>query len=102
MLGYSNGPCGLSPCPLRSSVTMRRLWCTASASAAHQLRKLRFWPSRPWRTTTGRRSLPWLGARLTISADVRMCGVVIGVVVVVVGGSVEVMALAACSSAMTL
>ena len=31
-----------------------------------------------------------------------MCGVVVGVVVVVVGGSVEVMALAACSSAMTL
>ena len=49
---------------------------------------------------TGRRSWPFEGARLTISADVRMCGVVIGVVVV--GGSVEVMVLAACSSAMTL
>ena len=31
-----------------------------------------------------------------------MCGVVVGVTVVFVGGSVEVMALAACSSAMTL
>jgi len=31
-----------------------------------------------------------------------MCGVVVGVTVVVVGGSVDVMALAACSSAMTL
>jgi hypothetical protein len=43
-----------------------------------------------------------LGARLTISADVRMCGVVVGVIVVVLGGSVEVMALAACSSARRL
>ena len=66
--------------------------CTASASAAHQLRKLRFWPSRPWSTTTGRRSLPFEGALLTISAEVRICGVVVGVTVVVVVGSVEVMA----------
>ena len=36
--------------------------------------------------------MPRLGARLTISAEVRMCGVVCCTGVVVVGGSVEVMA----------